>query len=393
MHTKAIISSIALAMLFITLMSSCKKNTAPADIIPTGSDIELTEQEILDKVLNLPSTPLNYSNITLPPYLNTSGMRSFDNTPANNPITDDGATLGRVLFYDKALSINNTTACASCHKQANGFADPKPFSSGFAKNTTRRNSMSLVNTRYSEHGTFFWDQRVASLEELVLHPIQDPIEMGMTLEELEIKLAKQDYYKVLFKRAFGDTEISRDKISLALAQFVRTLISFNSKFDEGMATPPMQNGGFVNFTLEENNGMRLFQTHCGRCHGTPLQLAPHAENNGLDLVYADNGLGEVTNNAADNGKFKTPSLRNVAVTAPYMHDGRFANLAEVVEHYNSGVQNHPNAHKSLLTLGANSQPKQLNLTQVQKDELIAFLHTLTDEDFLLDVRFSDPFKK
>ena len=386
MFTKTTIRCLFLAMACLALVPSCKKDTAqPA--------VPLTEQEILDKALTLPSSVLNYSNIALPSYINTVGMNGFDNTPANNPITDDGATLGRVLFYDKLLSANNTTACASCHKQANSFADPVQFSTGFANGKTSRNAMSLANARYYELRSFFWDQRAATLEEQGLQPIQNIVEMGMTLDELESRLAKQDYYKILFKRAFGDTIITRGKVSLALAQFVRSMVSFQSRFDEGKAAPPTQNGDFLNFTAQENNGMRLFVGNCASCHATPLHVGHEALNNGLDLVYTDNGLGDITKNAADNGKFKTPSLRNVAVTAPYMHDGRFADLAEVIEHYNSGVKNHPNLAPSMRTFGPDGQPKRLNLTQTQQDEIIAFLNTLTDNQFLTDIKYSDPFKK
>ena len=397
MLTKAIIPSLLLAMTCLALMSSCKKDSTtintPATTTPDTTAAPLTEQEILDKVLTLPPTALNYSNLALPSYINTSGMNQIDNTPANNRVTNDGATLGRVLFYDKLLSANNTTACASCHKQANSFADPVQFSTGFANGKTSRNSMSLANLRYYEPGSFFGDQRAATLEEQVLQPIQSTVEMGMTLDELESRLTQKDYYKILFKRAFGDTIITRDRVALALAQFLRSMVSFQSKFDAGMAGPQTQTGAFVNFTTQENNGFHLYSNNCGRCHGTPLQIASQARNNGLDLVYKDNGVGDITKNAADNGKFKTPSLRNVAVTAPYMHDGRFADLAHVIEFYNKDVQNHPNLDKSMRTLPPDSQPLRLNLTQEQKDEIIAFLNTLTDNQFLTDIKYSDPFKK
>jgi cytochrome c peroxidase len=220
--------------------------------------------------------------------------------------------------------------------------------------------------------------------------------MGMTLDSVEHRLAKQDHYKILFRRAFGDTAVTRGKISMALAQFVRSMLSFQSKYDNGIAAlghPPAPNDVFTNFSMQENNGMQLFQQHCARCHNTPLQIAPQARNNGLDQVYADNGVGDITKNAADNGKFKAPSLRNVAVTGPYMHDGRFSNLQQVVAHYNNGIRNHPNLDPSLRTPGPNGQPLRLNLTQVQQDELVAFLNTLTDNQFLADIKYSDPFKK
>lgn len=396
MFSKTIVPSLFLVIASLALMPSCKKtNTQPAPIqpAPTQPAPVLTEQEILDKVLTLPQAAFNYSNIALPSYLNTVGMQSFDNTPASNPITDNGATLGRVLFYDKILSANNTTSCASCHKQANSFADTSQFSIGFAKGKTTRNAMTLVNAKYYPPGSFFWDQRAATLEEQVLMPIQNQVEMGLTLDVVESRLAQKDYYKILFKRAFGDTTITRGKISLALAQFVRSLVSFQSKYDAGLVIPQDQNGGFGNFTTQENNGKHLFQNHCGRCHGTALQIATQARNNGLDLVYTDNGVGGITKDAADNGKFKTPSLRNVAVTAPYMHDGRYATLEQVVAFYSDSVRGNSNLDKSLGTPPPNSQPLRLNLTQAQKDEIVAFLKTLTDNQFLTDVKYSNPFKK
>ena len=216
--------------------------------------------------------------------------------------------------------------------------------------------------------------------------------MGMTPYEMERRLGKEDHYKILFKRAFGDTVITRRKVALALAQFVRSLVSVQSRFDEGKAGPETNLGEFVRFTEQENKGMRLYQNHCGHCHGTPVHIASAPRNNGLDLVYADNGVGDITHNPADNGKFKTPSLRNVAVTAPYMHDGHFADLMEVTDFYSEGVQNHPNLDPSMREVGPGGQPIRLNFTQAQKEDLLVFLKTFTDEQFLRDVKYSDPFR-
>lgn len=395
MFTRLLVPVFLLAP-FILLQSSCKKDRdAQTVVLPdTTSAPTLSEQEILDKVLNLPTTAFAYSNIPTPPYVNNPGVNNANNTPASNPITDAGATLGRVLFYDKMLSANSTTACASCHKQQNSFAEPNQFSTGFENGKTTRNSMSLANARYYQLGSFFWDQRAATLEEQVLMPIQHPVEMGMTLDDVENRLAKQAHYKILFKKAFGDTTVTRGKISMALAQFVRSMVSFQSKYDNGIAAlghPPGPGDVFPNFSQQENNGMQLFQQHCNRCHNTPLQIAPQARNNGLDMVYADNGVGDITKNAGDNGKFKSPSLRNVALTGPYMHDGRFSNLEQVVAHYNNGIRNHPNLDPSLRT--PNGQPLRLNLAPAQQQEIVAFLNTLTDNQFLTDVKYSDPFKK
>jgi len=382
------------AMASLVLMPSCKKDEGNQTInTPDTTATTLTEQEILNKVLTLPSIAFNYTDGIAPFYTNTGGINKMDNTPANNPLTNDGATLGRVLFYDKLLSANNMVSCASCHKQANSFSDPVPFSTGFANGKTSRNAMTLVNARYYEPGHFFWDERAASLEEQVLQPIEHPVEMGLRPDELENKLEQQGYYKILFRRAFGDTLVTRGRVASALAQFVRSLTSFHSKFDTGVAGRRVGLGGFANFTAQENNGMRIFNSHCSNCHSTVALVASKAHNNGLDLIYTDNGLASITGNPADNGKFKVPSLRNIAVTAPYMHDGRFQSLREVIDHYNNGIKNHPNLDPLLRISAPDGAPISLNLTEVEIDDIIAFLNTLTDHQFLTDARFSDPFKK
>ena len=333
----------------------------------------------------LPDTPYEYANVVLPAHFNTPQLNNIDNTPNNNPITNEGATLGRVLFYDKRLSANNTVACASCHQQANGFSDPATLSRGFEGGLTGRNSMGLANARYFQPGRFFWDERAASLEAQTLMPIQDSVEMGLTLTELENKVATEAYYPPLFEAAFGTPDVSSERISLALAQFVRSMVSSQSKFDQGVAT------NFNNFTPQENLGRQLFngRGRCDVCHITAAFVAPNARNNGLDAVSTDNGLGDVTGNPADNGKFKVPSLRNIARTAPYMHDGRFETLAEVIRFYNNGVQNHPNLDPALR--GPNGQPRRLNLNPNEQAALVAFLETLTDNNFMTDPKFSNPF--
>lgn len=326
---------------------------------------------------SLPSEPYNYANPPLPTHLQFIN----DNIPPDNPITDAGATLGRVLFYDVRLSANNTVSCASCHLQADGFSDPARVSVGFEGGTTRRNSMGLANARFFQGDLFFWDTRASSLEALVLEPIEDPIEMGSTLPEVLIELEAEAFYPPLFEAAFGTPDITEERIAKSVAQFIRSLVSYQSKFDAGYAV------NFVNFTPQEKAGMELFQGRrlgCNVCHITDTQILQEPLNNGLDQVYADNGAGEITGNSADNGKFKPPSLRNVAVTAPYMHDGRFDTLAQVVEHYSSGVQAHPN-RSPFVPFGG------FGLNSQEKAQLVAFLGTLTDEAFLVDEKFSDPF--
>jgi len=340
--------------------------------------------------LNLPEIPYNYSNIDLPAHFQRAVVVATDNEE-DNMITDAGATLGRVLFYDKALSANNSIACASCHQAQSGFSDPLTFSDGFEGGKTGRNSMGLANARYYTNGHFFWDERAATLEEQVVLPIQDAIEMGTNLVDLELELQQIEYYPFLFEQAFGDEEVTAERISQALAQFVRSIVSYQAPYDEGLAQAGAPQNDFANFTVLENEGKDLFfgRANCTRCHQTDLFILPEARNIGLEIEYADQGLGDVTGNETDNGKFKAPSLRNIALTAPYMHDGRFASLNEVVEHYNSGVQAHPNLAPQLMR---NGNPQRLNLTADEKEALVAFLETLTDLNCINAEKYSDPFR-
>lgn len=369
------------------LLAACKKedNTAaPTDPVAA--------------VLNLPATPFNYASPNLPAYLSAPPIAGQLNTPGNNPITDNGATLGRVLFYDKNLSVNNTISCASCHKQANAFSDNEIKSKGFNGGLTGRHSMGLIDAAYYPNGRFFWDQRAATLEEQALMPIQDAVEMGMTLPALVSKLQGLAYYKPLFNKAFGDTAINSTRIARALSQFVRSIVSYQSKYDAGRNTlpaapAPAPNTPFPNFTAQENRGKEIFLSGiggCAPCHGSETFTAPGEKNNGLDLTTTDRGFGAVVNNTNLDATFKVGSLRNIELSAPYMHDGRFATLEQVVEHYSSGVKNHPNLSPQLRL--PNGQPRLSNLSAADKAALVAFLKTLTDTQVTTDVKFSNPFK-
>lgn len=373
-------------LLFIILFTSCTSNEEYFDITTA------TDQEILNQTLNLPENDFNYADITLPPTFFDNNLMQEDNTPNENRIRNQSATLGRVLFYDVSLSKNNTISCASCHIQEKSFSDPERFSVGFEGGVTARNSMSLANARFYRNRRFFWDERASSLEEQVLMPIQDHIEMGLTLEELETKLGAKRKYKILFRRAFGDTIINSERISRGLAQFVRSMVSYQSKFDEGLAQTNDPRRPFPNFTNSENRGKQLFfsrQTDCIQCHRTNAFIGDRARNNGLDANLIDLGVGGITNRPNDFGEFKVPSLRNIEVTAPYMHDGRFSTLEQVIEHYNSGVQNSPNLDGRLRR---GNGVRRLNLSTADKTALKDFLLTLTDRVFLTDEKFSSPFK-
>lgn len=394
----------------ITLVfSSCNKDE--------GEYIPIEENPLAE--LNLPENYFNYANIQLPSYYTTNEFPAqfqfqdiieLDNTPSNNQITDAGATLGRVLFYDKKLSANGTVSCASCHQAENGFSDPNVLSEGFEGGLTRRHSMGLANARFYAGGKFFWDERAETLEDQVLMPFQDEVEMGLTLSQLVQITNDHDYYPTLFNDAFGDESITSDRISKALAQFVRSLVSVTSKYDQARSEVSSPVLDFPSFTTQENQGKDLFflprtlsngeNGNCISCHQTEAFIGPSLVNmgplttfattNGLDAISTtDLGVNEATGNPNDIGKFKIPSLKNISIRPPFMHDGRFATLEEVIDHYSSGIQN----HSSLITPLVNSsgQVGQFNFTQAEKEALIAFLNTLTDEEMINDEKYSDPF--
>ena len=340
------------------------------------------------------------SNVFVDQTGNSSFFRISGLSFNTGQIKNEVATLGRVLFYDKKMSINNTIACGSCHLQSKAFSDVGDVSSGFKGSKTSRNSMAIVNPVLTNN--LFWDSRSKSLTDMVLKPVQNHIEMGMEdMSFLATKLQKTDYYPALFKKAFGTEGVDVIKINTALMQFLSSMVTHNSKFDEGVKTK------FANYNALELAGKDLFMSErlsCTKCHtGVNFSLgddqspdnpyggggsfsssfggAQGTANVGLDMVYKDNGRGE--------GKFKIPSLRNIELTTPYMHDGRFKTLEQVVVHYNSGIQAHPSLDANLKdNTGA---PRRLNLTPIEKTSLIAFLKTLTDNVYTTDVKYSDPF--
>ncbi|HEX6225543.1 MAG TPA: cytochrome c peroxidase [Chryseolinea sp.] len=315
--------------------------------------------------------------------------------PDDNPLTYEGIELGRMLFYEKKLSADNTISCGTCHQQSLAFSDGKAFSDGIRGSKTKRSTIPLSNLLWKFK--FFWDGRASSLEEQALIPIQDSLEMHLTLDEAVSKLQNTRTYPPLFKQVFGSDQITAANIAKAISQFERVMISSNSRYDKFLR-------GELQLTEQEKIGMDLFMTHplpenklrggnCGDCHGS-FKISLHGiHNNGLDLEPQDRGRELITGKVTDRGKFRAPSLRNIALTAPYMHDGRFQTLEEVVDHYNDHIQ--ASATLDPLIIEASNQVggKSLLLTPAEKKAIIAFMKTLTDSTFITDERFSDPFIK
>lgn len=357
--------------------------------------------------INLPQTSYNYANIILPSDV-SNNLTDMDNTPSTNPTTDGGATLGRVLFYDIDLSKNRNIACASCHIQQFAFTDTARFSIGVNGEVTGRNSMGLMHARFQKDGQFFWDNRAATLEAQTLMPIQNSVEMGLTLDTLVARVSAKSFYPALFQNAFGTNTINTDRISKALAQFIRSMNTFGSKFRYGVNTT-QGNPSIVplnNLTAQENLGKDLFMDitrgNCQACHTRNVMVQQGSKNIGLDLVYADNGVGAVNNNVNKNGQFSVPSLMNVALTAPYMHDGRFKTLEQVVDFYSDSIKAHPQLDGFLReiipgTVNPNNNPcntcapRKPHYSPTEKAALVAFLKTFTDTVLTTDPRWSNPF--
>lgn len=339
----------------------------------------------------------NYTTQTRPAYIQK------DNTPGNNPITDKGATLGRVLFYDKNLSANNSISCGSCHKQQFAFGDTAVQSRGLSGGLTDRHTMRLVNARFGNEAKFFWDERAASLEIQTTQPIQNHVEMGFSgdngdpdLDSLIRKLEEIDYYQTLFTFVYGDAQITENRIQRALAQFVRSIQSFDAKYDIGRAQVPNDAAPFPNFTQQENMGKGLFLAPppngagCQGCHQAPeFDIDPNALNNNVIGVAGNPGLIDLTNTRA-------PSLRDVvnpggSLNGPLMHDGSLLGLPALIDHYNLIALNAANTNLDPRLVGPNNQGQSLQLNPTQKDALVAFLRTLTGSNIYTDPKWSNPF--
>ncbi len=305
--------------------------------------------------------------------------------PTDNPLTEEGIALGKKLFFDKRLSGDNTQSCASCHKPANAFTDDTQFSDGIDGLFGSRNSMPLFNLAWNFNERFAWDGKELGLERQALEPVKNPIEMHSNWTTVSNKLQQDSEYPTLFQQAFGTSTIDSTLITKAIAQFERTLISGNSKFDRYLL-------GNAQLTPQELNGFNVFMDEdrgdCFHCHGSdnnPLWTDNDFHNNGLDATFSDLGLGAVTGDPNDNGKFRSPSLRNLAFTAPYMHDGRFATLEEVINHYSEGLKASPTIDPLMKKVNQGG----VQLTPQDKADLKAFLLTLTDHDFVNNPAFQN----
>jgi cytochrome c peroxidase len=347
---KAWILSVLLAIIF--LFQQCSKKDVAA-----AADTTLTPK--------LPATAYNYTP-AYPAFIQTA-LNLTDNTPADNAINNDGATLGRVLFYDKQLSKNNTVSCGSCHKPETSFSDEAVLSKGFNAGLTSRHSMALVNVRFYKSGKMFWDERSPTLEKQVLQPIQNTVEMGLTLSELENKVKSLSYYPALFQKAFGSTQIDSVKIAKAVAQFIRSIVTFQSKYDQVKQ-------GLATFTPDEAAGEQLFLSgaanSCGGCHRPPMFTTPAPV---VPFAFPDPGDAGINN----ENRFKSGSLRNIALTAPYFHNGKVLTLTAMLNGGPVGSPTHVPAH---------------SVAPQDASKILAFLQTLTDNSITTELRFADPFK-
>ena len=389
-------SALLLMVAVFAACSDASTETTPGATTGPTPVIDLTPGVTAALTVNLNALP-NYAAPTWPAHYDAAVIGQ-NNAPPGNPVTDRGATLGRVLFHDRQLSINAAVSCASCHQRTNSLTDSERFSVGFnAVDRTDTHSMRLGNSRFYLPGTAFWDKRASTIEAQSTQPIQNAVEMGFDaahggITALITRMNGLRYYPELFRFVFGDTVITEDRMQRAIAQYVRSVVSTDSRFDQGFVrayNPQLPDRGlnapFINYTAEENRGKVIFLTApqqggggCAACHAAPsFALAGNSRSNGLD--------------ANETRVFKSPSLKGVAVTGPYMHDGRFSTLEQVVEHYVSGVQLGPALDNKLrLPTGA---PLRLQLNVADKAALVAFMRTLTDTSLVTDPKFGSPFRQ
>ena len=347
-------------LIYFTLILSCSSERLESETSYTPIPVNL----------NIPDV---FQDRILPPVI-----------PSNNPLTEEGIELGKKLFFDKKLSVNGSQSCADCHKPSNSFTDARQYSIGVDNIQGTRNSMPLFNLAWNYDDSFFWDGRELSLERQVFDPITNPIEMHNTVANLVQELQIDSEYQEMFLKAFGTEIIDSVQIGKAIAQYGRTIISANSKFDKYLL-------GQTTLTIQEEEGFNIFMDEergdCFHCHGNennPLWTDNKFHNNGLDNNFSDLGLGAVTGNPNDNGKFKTPSLRNLEFTAPYMHDGRFNTIDEVINHYSEGLQDSQTVDPLMKMVSQGG----VQLSFEEKANLKAFLLTLSDYDFISNPDFN-----
>lgn len=359
---------------FISFSVSCKKET----------DEVVKNTDVLDTLINYES----------PQY-----FPEFRN-PANNPLTKRGVELGRMLFYDPILSSDSSISCASCHNAAYSFSDNRRFSVGVDGAIGSIQAMPLINLAWQNK--FFWNGRKNSLEEQALEPINNPIEMHETSANVVAKLMRNEDYRKRFRWAFGSDQITPEMIGRAIAQFERTMVSYQSKYDIIYDKAVRLGIGQAFDNADEFFGFNIFNSErgqCFHCHGTQTALLAHNidtlfRNNGLmnDSEISGKGLSEITGRPEDDGLFKVPIMRNIELTAPYMHDGRFTSLEQVVEFYSSGIKQNRN-----LDINFSKDPNRieqyggLGFTEDEKRALVAFLKTLTDTSFINNPAFQNPF--
>lgn len=336
----------ALTLLLVTLLVSCQNDK---------QEPHITEFSVFE-------VPVHFPDL----------VYQFD----TNPISEEGFELGRKLFYDSRLSRGSQVSCGSCHAQVHAFADHStPLSFGVDGKQGSRNAPGIYNLAWTP--AFMWDGGINHLEVMPIAPITDSAEMDMPLTELLSYLQEATEYPELFESAFGEAEISSANLLKALAQFQGAIVSDDSRYDQYIR-------GEYLLTEEQKRGMDLFEAKCSSCHAGVLQTDFSYRNNGLDSIFGDAGRGRITLDANDYGKFRVPSLRNVALTNPYMHDGRFFTLAQVLDHYGDGIVESNTLDPTL----ANGIP----LAENEKEDIINFLYTLSDFELLSDLRFSEPTK-
>ncbi|NNE26895.1 MAG: c-type cytochrome [Saprospiraceae bacterium] len=327
------------------------------------------------------------------PYELSYGHLPDPELPQDNPLTQQGVELGRMLFYEPMLSRDNSQSCASCHNQLDAFTDTLQFSIGVENLPGKRQAMSVFNMAWHSND-FFWDGRAELLRDQAILPIQDPLEMNETLENVISKLSSENMYRDQFKRAFSDGEITVDNMALALEQFMLSIVSYDSKYDrylngEATLTGSEERGRQLYFTEYNPFFPELSGADCAHCHGGLNFENDLYMNNGLDTddEFVDMGRAMVTMRPEDDARFKVPSLRNIELTPPYMHDGRFQTLEEVIDHYNEGIKESSTVDPAIL----NTKMTGLFLTEEDKTDLINFLKTLTDHSLLTNENYSTPF--